>query len=470
MVNKALVMIIFLLLLSAGILFFQWNGYENKIKGSEMPVLQQTISIEQENHQLIINQTFQGFKEMKKVMAKSPAEAFQIQCFSKEGKCNVEGQTLELIPKGESITIQYKMNHVRSKPSLLLTDWFIRVDQAKVKATTIKLTEKAERSGEWFSSLPRVGEETLNLVDYYVFAGKGESPILYWQSEDANQVLDEPGLIVYGNDLDKIKMDHSYFSKDSYQFAQPIIIVITPLHSEYKSEYFMLLNDSSGLSHIPEKMMKDYVDKRFQFPEKEKWYSDFLVSILLNQPVGTNKAKEMYAHFVSSIPKEKIHDWKRKVRAQEGHEIDGNQLDDLLNEVMGWNTNFFEENANPTTPLKKITFFDPRPVFVNGKRQDNIQLMLEKNRLVFPFEITLKAMGFDITAIDENNQYVIKKDRNLYRFYLNKNHFMLNEEDYGLLKNPLEQINGKIYMEKIWLEEIFDATITDKKHSIEIRL
>jgi hypothetical protein len=63
---------------------------------------------------------------------------------------------------------------------------------------------------------------------------------------------------------------------------------------------------------------------------------------------------------------------------------------------------------------------------------------------------------------------LLSKGNNSYRFYLNKNVFIYNEEDYGLLENPLTNQNGTVFIEIQWFKSLFGVTAEEREDEIHL--
>lgn len=52
----------------------------------------------------------------------------------------------------------------------------------------IKVTDGERKGGAWAAGLPLKGHEKLELIDYYVFEGKGRKPMLFWQNSMLQEI------------------------------------------------------------------------------------------------------------------------------------------------------------------------------------------------------------------------------------------------------------------------------------------
>jgi pantothenate kinase len=88
---------------------------------------------------------------------------------------------------------------------------------------------------------------------------------------------------------------------------------------------------------------------------------------------------------------------------------------------------------------------------------------------LFPFVETLSSLGFQVKVLSDNETLLLTKGLNSYRFFVNQNIFIYNEEDYGLLENPLTKINHTIYIDYQWLTSLFNIQIDEDENTVYLK-
>ncbi|KAB7707951.1 hypothetical protein F9802_04345 [Bacillus aerolatus] len=187
MLKKSLFFILFLTAISGAILLIQWISYEKVSRAYQEWQLDQEIHLEHNHTGLSIKHTFIGLEAGQPLSVILPASALNAACKKKEGNCSFRGQGALITPDGETLTISYALKMPPLGSSFVLSDWFIKLKDAKAENTTLHFTEKKIRTGMWFSSLGTAEIKKLDLIDYYMFQGSGSPGELYWQQEPLKQ-------------------------------------------------------------------------------------------------------------------------------------------------------------------------------------------------------------------------------------------------------------------------------------------
>ncbi|MEH7524443.1 stalk domain-containing protein, partial [Bacillus sp. JJ1503] len=127
---------------------------------------------------------------------------------------------------------------------------------------------------------------------------------------------------------------------------------------------------------------------------------------------------------------------------------------------------FFTLNEGKVDSLVPLYFYDSRKVVVNGTANEGLEVIFEEGNSMFPFINTMIALDYEAEVLTDKETILLKKGSNTYRFFLNRNIFIYNEDDYGLLERPLAVINGNIYMSGQWIETLFKVTIEEEDDEI----
>src|SRR5690606_13845089 len=76
-------------------------------------------------------------------------------------------------------------------------DWTPTLPDAQIIQSTIEISASARREGAWLAGIPLKGHKKMNLIDYYFFKGKGETPAPYWQPIPLLKKEINKGLVYY---------------------------------------------------------------------------------------------------------------------------------------------------------------------------------------------------------------------------------------------------------------------------------
>lgn len=466
MVKKSLLFSLLLMIISGGIIFLQWNGYEGSSKVLDDNELEQEIQIIYSEQGLAIQQTFHHLQIDKPLTLVFPIDAKNMRCETKEGKCSLNGLSALITPKDHTFTVSYMLNSSPAKSSMLLTNWFIKVKETEIKKTSIYLTDKKLRTGNWYSGIKTTGGQKKDLINYYEFQGNGGADALYWQAGPLVEVKAGENVALYMPSETKAP-EQLVDSLKNLDIPKRKTIIVTNQHAAYSSDQFHILNNSQQLAELVNTIQLNDMKNKYRFKESEEWLAEIMIALELNRAFGSQKSQKMYQYLQQQLTPEEQETYKAEVLQMKGESVTAEQLDRMLSEVKGLETHFFQENHDAKSVIKPLLFTDTRSVIVNGKVM-TFKAMNQKGVLLFPFQSTLRQLGFDVKALSNGQSLLVNKGADTYRFDLDQHRFILNEEDYGLYENALATYNGELYIEDSWLQKIFLVSVSEQGDQIII--
>ena len=460
MLKKSVFLIFFLVVVSGAILFIQWVGYEKTSKAFHEAKVDQEIHIEHNEAGLFVKHTFTGLEAGEPLSVVMPATALKASCEKKEGKCSFRGQSASIVPTGETLSIVYSMKMPSFRIAFVLSDWSVKLREAKAEHTIIHFTEKKTREGMWFSSLSSPKVKKLDLIDYYLFQGKGQPGALYWQLKPLNYLETKGNLVVYGES--ESGLDRRQLDLIGEALVDRAAIIFTDKHPSYLSDRLMIVKDNRQLSGLTETFIKEEVLRDYRFKEGEEWLTYLIVSYKLGRPTGSEKLKTMYNRLNEQLTAEERNEWKQLLFRLTKEPITAEQLDRTLSKLKGLDTDFFAENKNENRRFHPLVFYEARSIIVNGN-ETKIQAAIQDGQLFFPFSETLQALGYEVKKLTDGKSLLVRREYDTYRFYPDQNRFILNEERYGLYENALQIYDGRLYISQKWLQKIFLVAIQSEK-------
>ncbi|MGM7635950.1 stalk domain-containing protein [Bacillus sp. Hm123] len=465
MVKKSLLFSLLLMIISGGIIFLQWNGYKGSSKVLDDNELEQEIQIVYSEKGFAIQQTFHHLQIDKPQTLIFPIDAKEMRCETKEGECSLNGLSALITPKDHTFTVSYTLHSPPAKSSMLLTNWFVKVKEAEIEKTSIYLTDKKLRTGNWYSGLKDTGGQKKNLINYYEFQGNGGADALYWQSSPLVKVKAGVNVALYMPSEIKAPMD----SLKNLAIPKRKTIIVTNQHPAYSSDHFHILNNSKQLAELINTIQLNDMKNKYRFKESEEWLAEVMISLELNHAFGSQKSQKMYQSLQQQLTPEEQAAYKAEILQMKDEAMTAEQLDRMLSRVKGLETHFFQENHKAKDVTKSLVFKDTRSVIVNGKVM-TFKAINQKGALLFPFQPTLRQLGFDVKVLSNGRSLLVNKGADTYRFDLDHHRFIVNEEDYGLYENALVTYNGELYIEDSWLQKIFLVAVSEQNDQILIDL
>ncbi|MFK2824891.1 stalk domain-containing protein [Bacillus sp. B190/17] len=461
MLKKSLFFIVFLIAISGGILLMQWIGYEKTSKAFPNIRVNQEIQLEHHDKGLFIKHTFTGLEAEEPLSVVMPASALEASCQKKEGTCAFRGQSVNIVPKGERLSISYFIKMPAFHFAFVLSDWFIKSKEAKVGHTILHLTDEKIRKGMWFSSLGASEVKKLDLIDYYLFQGTGNPGELYWQPTPLKQLEAKEKLVVYGES--KSGLDQQQLHLFQQALVDQAVIILTNEHPAYSSDRLIIVKNSGQFAELMEAFITKSVMQNYHFKEGEEWLGYVMIAYKLDRPVGSEKVKIMYNQLNEQLTDQEREEWENLLFGLTKGPITAEQLDDTLSAVKGLNTSFFAKNKNANKRFQPLFFYDSRSVIINGK-ETNLQTMVQDGQLFFPFMETTQALGYEIKEVADDKSLLVKRGYNTFRFSPGQNRFILNEEHYGLYEKALQTYDGQLYINEKWLQKVFLVSVQNDKN------
>ncbi|OXS63369.1 hypothetical protein B0G93_103197 [Bacillus sp. V-88] len=453
-----------MILVSSGILFFQWMGFTTESAGeSGIVEVSQSYSIIHKGAKFEVTQTiyFPSGISSGPLLIKWPAGAEDFSCKDiEENNCltkeNGEFYVSTLNQDAQEITITYSLKQSTKADSVTLRNWYPVLSGVSTLKTDIELTEKSLRNGKWIAGYPSSNHKKLDYIDYYFFSGRGEPSDLVWTKESwkesgsrAVKVLTEEG-------------DPAGFEKlDSLETADGFVtVLITEKIKPFKSPHLIVLNDAYGeeVKSIRQSLMYQNLSSR----DEDAWLKELVVSILLNEPPNSAKPAWAYKQLKEGLSPSQWDDLGQKVRNQT---VDRNMLDEAVSRVTGFKCSFFAESAkgneHPLLILKAS-----KPIMVNQKPIQLSYVSYQQKEYV-QFPEAVEAMGIEMKEL-QPGVFFTSVEGNTLRFYMNEDYFIYNEENYGLLGKPVQTIGDTTYMDIHWFRKLFNAEVKNKENAIEI--
>ncbi|MBS4193872.1 stalk domain-containing protein [Lederbergia citri] len=449
-----------LVILSGGLLVYQWIGYSST-PGVKVNTILQTIKIKHTQNKFQVEQTITGMKEDSYTI-KIPDDVSNLTCVNmNEAECNINKSNL-LILEDEKVTFQYDLPVNENVKSFLLQDYSIKLQDVVIDSTRVQLSDSTWRNGNWVSNSETSSMRKMDLVDYYVMENKGNEPFLYWQEETLQKMEEDKKLIIYSN------TKHQLFkNKEQLPVNGKVIhLVLTNLHEEVENDNLLILNSNRKPLEIEEKYTMALIRSAYNISSNEEELTNLILAIVLKKPIGDGKYKKMYEELVERLSDEQLTKLREKVLYFHKRKMTHNLLDTLLEEVTGYRTSFFSDNAQNNEKVAPLTLLDSRELFIKDSQVSNVKIIHENGKMMIEFVPLLKALQYEVNIDNEK----IKADKRAikYQFYPNKRIFELNQQRYGMNYAPIINIEGQAFIHLKLIETLLNVHVSEHETKIEI--
>jgi hypothetical protein len=458
--KKFMVLLLFFLAITLSMLLkWQWHAFSSSISEEKQTEADQKIQIVSGAKSLNIKQTFTGIGSEKEFELIVPNLVTNWVCETESGEpCPSNDQIPHTFqPVDGVIQIKYSVPLDRKKAYSLLSNWKIHLRDVHIQYSTVSIAESFHRNGTWIAGLPLKGQNQLDLIDFFSFAGEGDFTSLYFQTVAFKYQKQESNLSLYTD------------NNTQFQF---------PLYSELPEKKFIALvstenlsTSSSDMIFFNQKKAQNTIEKSLithYFQQKIDgnigWLVELLASNHMKESPKNAKAIDVNNELTKGLTSEEYNELKQLISNSKVI-LNSQKLDELLSGIKGLETKFFQKNIS-AEKISALHFFESRIITVNNETPTNIEVILKEGKRLYPLSKLVTKIGYHVD--NEPNQLSFNKGEHSYHFYPNQNLFSHNEQDYGLLENPLILIDNEYYMEQKWLQTIFKLTMEDVEGRLNI--
>lgn len=456
---------LFLSIIVGGLLFWQWNAYSVQSERAELVEknVKERIVIETHVNKMNVKQTFSGLIPEKQYVVHIPEQVENWTCLNKdESPCEDGDGRRAMISQEDEMSIVYDIPMIERNQSMLLMNWDASLVGVDVKSTKLEIAETIRRDGFWTAGARFIGREKFDLIDYYAFDSKQPSIPLYWEEEALVLTKINERVLIYAKDkLDEMELSTEFTGK--FTSLPFMTVVMTEAHEETQAKGLLIVAPNMEQA----KLEKQLAIQHFMQLSKDQYdlsLYDTLAAMFMNTAPETAKGTNMLASIEGALSEAEQEVFIQRIVNKEVP-LETSNLDDLLLEIKGLKTRFFELNEGGGEAVA-MYFFEPKQIIVDDKETE-MEVFVVNDKRLYPFIETVEALGFNVNNLSD--QVLLTKEDVMMRFYLDKNIFILNEEDYGLLEKPLKDINGDIYIEQKWLQNIFHVDFSETDTSVFLK-
>ncbi|MBS4172401.1 hypothetical protein [Bacillus sp. FJAT-49736] len=447
------------------VIFFQWRSFSSEENKEELPKVDIDSSIKHQNNYFTIYQTIHQLSPNTYEVI-FPKNIKNVKCSSDSGKkCTwSDAKKSKIKINGRSVTFSYTIDRKASTDFYLLKDWSIQLKNVQMDKVKIQLSESQFQYGTWIAGGHTVAVKHLDFIDYYVFDSKGDIPALLWRNKKLMKMEVNNWFTIYHSKDTKIPdFDLNVLQKMKELPAQ--FIFYTDKYPTEQIGSLIILNkrDTENLNAM---IVQSQIKNQYHFPKGEEWFREVIAACILERPIGSEKAQQMYEQLVKTLSQEELKRLSNEIVGWSKATLNDQDLDLLLQRITGYRTNFFHENNNEKSPLQNLLLLDPHLVKWKDQEMDDINIILQNGKRMYPLEKMLTVLGY---TVKQNGSFIeVEKPNQLFQFRLNSHIFYYNNEKYGVLTNPISSLNQQYYIEENWLTQLFNIKIKVSDKEIHV--
>ncbi|MEK3764872.1 MULTISPECIES: RNA polymerase II [unclassified Solibacillus] len=457
----------FLAVLIGTVLFMQFQVYSDEVGSVDKGYnYSQEIEIVYRGESLDIRQHFKNLPK-EELTIEWPISSTNPNCFienehscarlSEDSKKFKEGET-----RAQSISYVIPLeNGLQSRK--LMKNVFASLKGGNVQFSTIHITTEQEIEGQWVTGLPLIGEQKLSLVNYSMFSGEGPVKDLFWQDGGFELQNKIGALSIYS----KTPLKPAFYEKlENVKFlSEGHLAVINGTNIDGMEGFRMLFLPDITVAKVQQKVIISQLETTYDFGESPHWLKEMVASFLTGTIFGSEKTKYISSTITAQMTDDQLEEWRERLREMEDEALNVESLDALLSEVLGASTKFLTMNAQMD---KRYPFLynDPREIYVNLKKQSDVQVVLKDAEVLYSADSLLKHLGYDV-SIGENGYYVTSETR-AFRFPNDPGFYVFNQRRYNTVSLPVKQVAGQYFIEESWLQRLFLVEINKSENRLTI--
>jgi hypothetical protein len=453
----------------AGIIFFQWNGFlSGNAEASNISEVNQSFTIEHTGKEFFITQEV-DFKSgnQKNMTIEWPEDAKNFKCIEDSGESCLSKENGEFILKINSeedsdVTISYTLERQTSEGNLHLKEWYPALLTAIPLETTINIVEKTVREGTWISGYKESKHKEMHFIDYYSFTGSGPPSDLLLFSGEIN-LFENGSTRIYSKENLDLTINENRLNSEGF-----VTVVIDDRLPVSETENFLIVNGDVSRTSLLKKMDWALEQQKDSASYQESWLKELKANIILSSSYGSAKTMNAYHDLKTGLTETQLDSFRQLLLNENGHMLQGGQLDVLLKQATNLNSCYFKETSNRTEDIPLILKAH-QTVFLNDKPLMDVDLIQYKQQELISLPELLQAIGIKYDFLQNDVIYALKGGSS-YRFFVDEDYFILNEENYGLLTKPVQKIGGAVFMEVEWLEKLFGLDIERSNSNEEIQI
>ncbi|MDQ0272391.1 stalk domain-containing protein [Cytobacillus purgationiresistens] len=466
--RKTGILLLFVIIIGC-VLLMQWDSFSEKKSNHQSRIEQakQYIAVKSVSNGLEVTQTVTDLTAENQYRIDIPKKVKDWKCVTKDGEaCDTKwNQSDVMVADDTDLAFQYTIPLSNSGEAIFLQQWSITFPDIDMVKTEIEITESLRREGSWIAGVPLKGSIKKDLIDYHYFEGENATPSLFWQAETLEGYQVNSKMAIFSN-----KYDDKALEKLSQQLNKLIdfpyvSIILTDDVKGTKGNGIIFASSTATLEDIKKESLDWFFSyKLSDVTVNHPWFIDVFTAWTNNKHPEGKKAQSVYQMFEENLTEIERTRFIEAVISHKGS-ISAKDLDLLLMASKGDETNFFVESFQAGAETVDLNFYDSRDLIILGNKETKMRIIKDEDQYLFPFKETMEKLGFKVKELSDQ-ELMLKKDEDTYRFYTNQSIFINNEEKYGLLQNPLTKKNGQLYIERKWLQNIFLLKIKESENEI----
>ncbi|PKR78515.1 hypothetical protein CEY16_01805 [Halalkalibacillus sediminis] len=439
----------------------EWSESESSIEDST-PLMK--VDLREHNEYISVEQTFtQGLNGEFEVEV--PANASDFLCTKSDGEdCAVSENSIQVVPD-DSLTFSFQLPIEELGDELLFVkDWWVRLakDGEPVGFEShIQMTGLKQKESKWLMSRSPEYVNQLETINYYEWNFNKHEPLNLMKVSNLYSSYEDVGPLQVHSTI-PVKISPLKEVMDIVPFETPFLLVISPSEKSI-SQPGMASIPSLEKRKVASAMLDNHLlstssdmDRRTMNVLSQYFY--------LNEPKNEHEAA-MVRELKKVVSESEKSQWLEEMSAMQWTDENiSRKMDRMLSNIFNVETEFFTLNKDAEEP---VPFYgkDNRSIRLDGKAQEvEWDSIIYRESSYIPIAGLSELLDFRIVGLSEGDELFINYNSDRYRFFLDQDVFIVNEESYGVEEDLLVQIGKEVYIKSERVADIlsFDLTLRDQ--------
>ncbi|WP_027954090.1 hypothetical protein [Halobacillus kuroshimensis] len=426
------------------VLLYPWSGAEKKAEETERSG---EVGVHVERDTLHISYTFHNL-EPGIYKAELPEKAGELSCSYEDGRsCWMDQQQLNY-EGGDPVIVHYQQPF---EEGFVDESWLLKLHKdGEYQEIPFTLTVKdfSKEAFRWTAPVKLESSIAMEHVHYYRFEA-AEVPFPLFAADQTQQ------------DVRKVEHNVVIYEKDE------------PLTYEQKADLHRALEGQNGrvveLDRNHSSTTASLVKRKDR--EVENLEGEILTAHLQSSAGGISDFHEQVIQDVyrsdppvteagkqikSGLSTQELRSWKEVLLSENQVENVPVFLDDTLSEITQGTTHFFQRKA----ANEDVSFFFTldQDLQLQGARLEE-RAVRYKQVWYYPLASILKASDFPWSTLEDGKVFRIQTDDNHFRFFVDHDSFIVNEESFGTGEEVVKSLGGIVYMKEEELENLLNFRV-----------
>ncbi|MBM7578387.1 hypothetical protein [Jeotgalibacillus terrae] len=426
---------------AAGLLYFQWTGYDSAAASDEKVLVSQTLDVNITPSVITVSQMIDGLPDAE-FLIDWPEFAAPVPC---KEECGRVSENMDKVIAGEetSVTLTYTLQTILPGTPELLKNWSAKLRGTEVESTSIHITESYQSEGTWISSLPFNGNSQLELIRFSSYSHHGNEGELMWVPGQLYPGLTGPGQTVFSPSDTLPELSLSDYAADF-----PFTAVVTDYYAVEDSNDFIIINNLNDPDALTKQINEHVMKKSYGLSGESQFVIDYVLLQLLSGETDSEKAKFADQAVRSALSKSKLTEWEQWLHKKR-NSLSAADLDQKLSDLIKGKTEFFKLNAASDAYIP-LSVIDSREITLNGELLENAYRIDSENESYYTLLPLLENLGY---AVQHEAGSVTASGDSSYTFYPDEASFRYNGSGYDLMSPPVISMNSQLYIQERWVQK-----------------